>query len=298
MNCPKCSFDYGMRVEEFNFCPKCGERLPDLPQLSQTAWRRVQLTDLVFSFVRLIAPGMLGGGIALWFMGPAWFAYTETLTVRVISIVLMIGGPLLFALALAARKLAEDMALRGAAKNPEDRRPANIYLLLDVSRSMEGSKLSSAKKALGSFLAQVNGERDHVGLITFSHKIKEVRPLEPADGASFIQSIQMLGAAGNTALYDAVIHAIGHFQQIEGSERSNIIIAMTDGEDTASNHSLKDIDSTMATADTPVSIFTVAYGFGADMKVLRQIAQWGHGQAYKANRRTIRKLYELLSAFF
>ena len=62
MNCPECSFDYGMRVEDFNFCPKCGKRLPDLPQLSQAAWRRVQLTDLVFSVVRLVAPGSVEEG--------------------------------------------------------------------------------------------------------------------------------------------------------------------------------------------------------------------------------------------
>ena len=139
MNWPKCSFDYGMRGEEFNFCPKCGERLPGLPQLSQAAWRRVQLMDLVFSIVRLVAPGLLGEGIALWFMGPAWFVYTETRTIRAISIGLMTGGPLLFVLALFARKLAVDIVLRGAAKSSDDR-PANIYLLLEVSGSMEGSR--------------------------------------------------------------------------------------------------------------------------------------------------------------
>ena len=297
MHCSMCSFGYGMRVEEFNFCPKCGERLPDVSQLNQAAWRRVQLTDLVFSIVRLVAPGLLGAGIALWFMGPAWFVYTETRTIRAISIGLMAGGPLLFVLALLAKKLAVDIALRGAAKS-SDKRPANIYLLLDVSENMRGSKLSGAKKASESFLAQVEGERDRVGLIAFSSEVKEVHPLGPADKATFVPSIQGLEANGTTALYDAVIYAIKRLQQLWSPERSNVIVAMTDGQDMGGMHSLEDIGSEVTRGDTPVSIFTVAYGNDADMKVLRQIAQWGHGQAYKANRRTIRRLYELLSAFF
>ena len=297
MNCPECSFDYGMRVEDVNFCPKCGKRLPDLPQLSQAAWGRVRLTDLVFSIVRLVAPGLLGAGIALWFMGPAWFVYTETRTIRAISVVLMLGGPLLFVLALYARKLAEDLALRGVPKS-FDKRPANIYLLLDVSGSMGGGKLSGAKEASESFLAQVDVEQDHVGLIAFSDKVKEVYPLGPADKAALVSSIQGLEAHGPTALYDAVIHAIGRLQQLASPERRNVIVAMTDGQNTENNYSLEDIGSKVTEADTPVSIFTVAYGYGADMRVLRQIAQWGHGQAYKANRRTIRTLYELLSAYF
>ncbi len=55
----------------------------------------------------------------------------------------MVGGPLLFVLALFAKKLAEGLALRGVPKS-FDKRPANIYLLLDVSGSMKGGKLSRA----------------------------------------------------------------------------------------------------------------------------------------------------------
>ena len=94
-----------------------------------------------------------------------------------------------------------------------------------------------------------------------------------------------------------MIHAIKRLQQLGDPERSNVIVAMTDGLNEGGNHSLEDIGSRMSGADTPVFIFTVGYG-DADMKVLRQIAQWGHGQAYEANRRTIKRLYELLSAFF
>ncbi len=148
-SCPKCSFEPGMRTGEFTFCPKCGERLPGLPQLSEAAWRRVQLADLVFSIARLVAPGLLGAGIALWFMGPAWFVYTETQTIRAISIGLIVGGPMLFVLALFARKLAEDIALRGAAKS-SDKRPSSLDCPLRMPAS---TRLTS--RSLLLFAAQI-----------------------------------------------------------------------------------------------------------------------------------------------
>ncbi|MFB3097214.1 MAG: VWA domain-containing protein [Dehalococcoidia bacterium] len=296
MKCPKCDYEWFLFVGESSFCPKCGERLPDRAQLGQSAWQLIQVTDLLAIISVFVGPGLLGAGIALWFMGPAWFVYAETRTIQAISIVLMVGGPLLLLLAVLARKFAVDTAWRGARKI-SDGRPANVYLLLDVSGSMEGGKLSSAKKASESFLSQLDGEQDQVGLIAFSNEVTEIHPLGPADGSAFVPSIHGLESGGATALYDAVIHAIGRLQKLGSPDRKNVILAMTDGANTAGDHSLEDIGSKMSEAETPVSIFTVGYGFDADRSVLRQIAQWGNGQAYQANRRTVKKLYELLSAY-
>ena len=296
MKCPKCDYDSFLSVGESSFCPKCGERLPDRAQLGQSAWQLIQVTDLLAIISVFVGPGLLGAGIALWFMGPAWFVYAETRTIQAISMVLMVGGPLLLLLAVLARKFAVDMAWRGACKI-SDGRPANIYLLLDVSGSMEGGKLSSAKKASESFLSQLDGEQDQVGLIAFSNEVTEIHPLRPADGSAFVPSIHGLKSGGGTALYDAVIHAIGRLQKLGSPDRKNVILAMTDGANTAGDHSLEDIGSKMAEVETPVSIFTVGYGFDADRSVLRQIARWGNGQAYNANRRTVKRLYELLSAY-
>ena len=296
MKCPKCDYDYFLSVGEIRFCPKCGERLPDRAQLGQGAWKLVQMTDLLMVVSWFVAPGLLGPGIALWFMGPARFVYAETRTIQAMSIVLIVVGPLLFFLAILAKKLAVDMALRGAVKS-SDGRPTNVYLLLDVSGSMEGGKLSGAKKAAESILGQLDGEQDHVGLIAFAGEVTEVHPLGPADSPDFVPSIQGLESGGGTALYDAVIHSIGRLQRLGSPNRKNLIVAMTDGENTTGNHSLEDIGAKMAESETPVSIFTVGYGFDADRGVLRQIAKMGNGQAHGANGRTVKKLYQLLSAY-
>ena len=297
MKCLKCDFEYGSKVADFNFCPKCGERLPDLPQLSLQAWKRVQQADRLYSAVRMIAPGLFGAGAALWFVAPAWFDFTETQTLRAVSVGLMVVGALLFGLTLSAMKLAERAALEGAEQGL-NKKPASVYLLVDVSTSMRGGKLRGAKQASQSFLSQIDVDQDQLGLITFSDKVTEVHPMGSATEASFALSISALEASGQTALFDAVILGVKRLQQQWDPNRSNVLIAMTDGENNTGNYSLEDIGTTVSNADKPVFIFTVAYGGGADMDVLQQIANWGNGQAYKANRRTIKRLYKLLSAFF
>ena len=94
--CPTCDTDY-TSAEYANFCGNCGERLLEL---SKEAARHRALAINVAGSLVLVALAMLGAGIALWFMGPAWFAYTETGTVRAISIGLMVGGPTIFVMAM------------------------------------------------------------------------------------------------------------------------------------------------------------------------------------------------------
>ena len=59
------------------------------------------------------------------------------------------------------------------------KRRTNIYLIADVSGSMEGTKLQDAKEALRTFLDQVQGDEERIGLIAFSSTAAEVVPLTP-----------------------------------------------------------------------------------------------------------------------
>ena len=52
------------------------------------------------------------------------------------------------------------------------KRPTNVYLVVDTSGSMEGEKIERAQTALKSFLAQIRGERDRVGVIEFGSGLK------------------------------------------------------------------------------------------------------------------------------
>lgn len=175
------------------------------------------------------------------------------------------------------------------------KKAANISLVVDVSGSMKGEKISGAKGALLSFIDQIEGDRDRVALIAFSSKIREIQRLGQLDKEAYRRSIRELQAGGKTLLYDAVAYAFDQLQQQGDSERINVIVAMTDG---ISDGTINTLESKLREAGMPVLIFTVGYGEDADIDVLQRIAQLGEGQAYSSDPETIEQLYELVSKFF
>ena len=175
------------------------------------------------------------------------------------------------------------------------KKPANIYLVVDVSGSMQGEKLYGAKDALLSFIDQIEGDRDRVALVSFESDVHEIQRLGQLDRERLGASIRGLRAGGGTMLYDAVDHAFGKLEQQNNPQRINVIVAMTDGQ---SEGDIEVLESRVRQADFPVLIFTVAYGEDADLDVLKRIARMGDGQAYPSDPETIEKLYQLLSAFF
>ena len=189
------------------------------------------------------------------------------------------------------------------------KRPANIYLVADVSGSMEGEKLRRAKEALLSFVGQVGSESDRLALATFSSDVREVVALGALaeNRGRLTAATNGLQAGGNTALYDAILYASERLHGERQEDRINAVLVMTDGKENASRRvrargdplalvgALQELERK---SGTPVLVFAVAYGEDADFAVLQQISESTRGQAYRGNPETIRKLYQLLSAFF
>ena len=175
------------------------------------------------------------------------------------------------------------------------KKPANIYLVVDVSSSMRGERFVRAKEALVSFIDEVVGDRDQVALVVFSDDVRELQPLKPLDKGSLKRRIYTLNTGGGTQLYEAVAFAYDMLQDQGESERINVIVAMTDGQ---SSGSISILESRLREPDFPVLVFTVAYGEEPELDVLERIAWMGEGQAYSSDPRTIKKLYRVLSAFF
>lgn len=191
------------------------------------------------------------------------------------------------------------------------KRPANIYLVADVSGSMQGERITKAKEALLSFVEQIKDGRDRVGLISFSTAVRLAVPLDSlsVNRQDLDKTIRGLQANGNTALYDAIDYASGELSKRKETDRINVVLVMTDGEENGSRPGLvagKGNPSRIIAAvresarlnNTPVLIFTVAYGGEAELDVLRSISEATGGQAYRSDPDTIRKLYRILSASF
>jgi len=183
------------------------------------------------------------------------------------------------------------------------KRHTNVYLVVDVSGSMEGEKLADAQEALRTFVSQIRGDTERVGLIEFASSVREATPLGQLESnrAELGTSIGALVADGNTALLDAVDIAYTRLQSLGDEERINAIVVMTDGKENNSHISLRKLRDKVRRgndAGIPVVIFCIAYGSDADMGTLETIAEASGGQTRQGDPETIKNLYKILSSYF
>jgi Ca-activated chloride channel homolog len=181
------------------------------------------------------------------------------------------------------------------------KRPTNVYLVVDTSGSMDSEKMSRTKVALRSFINQIQGERDKVGIVEFGSGIKHFEPLRTLseEGRSYMLSlVDNMEAYGNTALIDAVWYAHEDLQMVADPEAINAIVVMTDGLENNSAYSLNDLARSLNRAETPVIIFTIAFGRDADIQAMQEMARIGGGQFYPADETNIEELYRIISTYF
>ncbi|NOZ05168.1 MAG: VWA domain-containing protein [Chloroflexi bacterium] len=183
------------------------------------------------------------------------------------------------------------------------KRHTNVYLVVDISGSMEGEKLTNVQTALQTFVGQIKGDEERVGLITFSEYPKVVVPLDNLGNnrEELQQTIAGLEAKTRTALLDAVDLAYRKLQNEADSERINAIVVMTDGKENASGISMRALTREIKEGNksgVPVVIFAIAYGRGADTKTLRSVAEASGGQVRTGDLETIQGLYKILSTYF
>ncbi|HWH94183.1 MAG TPA: VWA domain-containing protein [Baekduia sp.] len=187
----------------------------------------------------------------------------------------------------------------------EDRKPANVLLVLDTSGSMvQEQRLKRAKEGLQGFLAQVQSQ-DRVGLTVFSDEIRQLVPIGPlsANAARLKQAVAGVNAAGGTKIYDVSAAAVEQVARIADKSRINAVVLLTDGEDTDSDRTADQIVRTLAAqgdSSKRVRVFTIAYSAGAAgaAKTLARIADASGGKSYEGTTSDIESVYRSISSFF
>ncbi|MEZ4590033.1 MAG: vWA domain-containing protein [Chloroflexota bacterium] len=126
------------------------------------------------------------------------------------------------------------------------KRKATILIVLDVSGSMEGERIRTARDATVEFLSRLDAN-DEVGLLIFNDDVLELAP--PARVGDVVEGLQPahqgLAADGNTALYQAVCDAVAQATEMQEADtavnetRLYGIILLSDGEDTVGQHHRK-----------------------------------------------------------
>ncbi|NKQ34858.1 MAG: VWA domain-containing protein [Chloroflexi bacterium] len=186
------------------------------------------------------------------------------------------------------------------------KRKATVIVVLDVSGSMEGDRIKTARTATNEFFGRLD-PNDKVGLVIFNDDVTTL--VEPSRVGDVVeqstQRVSGLVADGNTDLYGAVCFAAKQMakQQQEdieaGESRLYGIILLSDGEDTVGSITENQMFATCLPANAEadgVKIFPIAFGDAADQAVLQRMAQVSGGRMFSADPDSISNIYLSISA--
>lgn len=179
------------------------------------------------------------------------------------------------------------------------RKDVNLVMLLDVSGSMEGSKMENMRQAAIQFVQQM-GDEDHLTLIAFSNVLNVVADHQQVGLAReiIIAEIEALDARGDTALYDAIGLGAEKIAETSSSQTANALVVLSDGLDTYSFRYSFDEDLINAATANDTTVFTIAYGSDADEALMQELAQRAFGNFYLGDEASIAGIYQEMSAAF
>jgi Ca-activated chloride channel family protein len=187
----------------------------------------------------------------------------------------------------------------------QTKKTVDILFVFDRSGSMKGEPLKQAKQGARDFLGLLD-DRDRVSILMFNHQVPDrVAALEQVGPKrrKLEAQIENTFADGGTALYDAIAAAYQTLQRraLDDPRRIFALVVLSDGVDESSRIKIEELRRKITPSSemgTVVRLFTIAYGAGADPKVLQAIADAGGGAFFSGDPATIRQVYRDLAAFF
>jgi VWFA-related protein len=132
-----------------------------------------------------------------------------------------------------------------------------VALLVDNSASMAGRRLERARVAAAEFLGILRSD-DLVEVISFNERVNLGYPLG-TDHEQAKLSLNAISAAGMTRLYEAVLVALRRLERAQHSrtdEYRNVMILLSDGEDTGSRLPFDDVLEDVRRSD--VLVYTIS----------------------------------------
>ena len=185
----------------------------------------------------------------------------------------------------------------------ETKKPVDLVVVMDISGSMRGDKITTARSSLMQFVEKLD-DKDRLQIMLFSSEISILTPLSPVGEKRqrVLDSVSGIFEQGNTRLYDATLAAYQFLQEEGDPDHIRAIVVLTDGRDTDSEKTLDEVmTQIMGSVDeggSAIKIFTIAFGDGADTSVLMQIAEPTGGKQYNSSPQNIQKIYDEIATFF
>ena len=185
----------------------------------------------------------------------------------------------------------------------ETKKPVDLIVVMDVSGSMSGDKITTARSSLMQFVEKLDN-RDRLQIILFSTDITTLTPLTSLGEKrqQVLDSVSGIFEQGDTRLYDATLTAYQSLLKNGDPDHIRSIVVLTDGKDTLSSNSLGQImgqiNATANEGGNAIKIFTIAFGSNADRDILIKIAEPTGGKQYDSSPENIQKIYDEIATFF
>jgi Ca-activated chloride channel family protein len=155
-------------------------------------------------------------------------------------------GHLVTGLARDTFDVFEDGIRQTVTQFTHERVPMGVGVLLDSSDSMFGRRMQDARAAVARFLFELLDAGDEFFLMTFNHNPRALTGWT-RDQPEVQRALAALKPTGGTALYDAILDALP-FMETRTRQRGALLL-ISDGADTASNGTLREVRSALLRSD-------------------------------------------------
>ncbi len=167
----------------------------------------------------------------------------------------------------------------------------NVALVIDCSGSMMGQPITDAKNAANAFIDLMQS-RDQSAIVSFSNQPRTDHAFSN-DKNALKAAISSINAAGGTAMFDALIHAV---YLMSASMKNRAIILLTDGADKDSYYTYQ--EALTALISHEVRTFTIGLGLNqnsSEENILKEIArQTGGLYFYSPTSGDLKTIYEAI----
>lgn len=156
----------------------------------------------------------------------------------------------------------------------------NVTFVVDLSGSMQGTKLSKTKTAINSFINELD-ENDEVGLVGFS-STASIWSFLTDDKELVRNNVHLLSARGLTSIYKGIQTGINVFR-LSKQTGYRIMIVLTDGYDEpATSYSTHYADLIDLANEFDITIYTIGIST-MDEALLTKVAESTGGKYYYAS---------------
>ena len=156
------------------------------------------------------------------------------------------AGHLITGLPRDAFQVFEDGERQTVTQFTNERVPIGLGVLLDISDSMHGKRIEDARAAVDRFLFTLLDESDEFFLIAFNHKPRVLTQWGRVHD-EVTRALVALRPSGGTSIYDAIIESMPMVEH--RSRQRAALVVVSDGADTASNATLRDVRSALMRSD-------------------------------------------------